>query len=102
MVKTPSFHEGITSSNLVRGTKSNKMETTNCIRCGDNMPLLRLTKYGYKNCINCSTVQRVGGVPITNHKTGNTIQVVDKSVADNIIRLSARKGYGVCSGMKHN
>ena len=78
------------------------METIACIKCGGDMPILRLEKYGYRNCVKCSNVQRVGGVPITNHKTGNTIQVVDKSTADNIIRLSQRKGYGVCSGMKHN
>lgn len=73
-----------------------------CTKCGQDMPLLRKVRYGYNHCVQCSTVQRVGGVPITNHKTGNTIQVVDKDVADNIIRLSSRKGYGVCSGMKHN
>lgn len=73
-----------------------------CVKCGQDMPELRLTKYGYKCCIKCSNVERVGGVPITNHKTGNTIQVVPKDVADNIIRLAQRKGYGVCSGMKHN
>jgi hypothetical protein len=78
------------------------MDKINCIKCGQAMPSLRLTKYGYKHCVACSTIERVGGVPITNHKTGNTIQVVDKDVADNIIRLSSRKGYGVCSGMRHN
>ena len=83
-------------------TQDINMEKIPCIKCGGDMPLLRLTKFGYKNCVNCSTVQRVGGVPITNHKTGNTIQVVDKDTADNIIRLSQRKGYGVCSGMRHN
>ncbi len=25
-----------------------------------------------------------------------------KEVAENFIRLNQRKGYGVCSGMKHN
>ena len=78
------------------------MEMTTCTKCSSAMPLLRLTKFGYKHCVNCSSVQRVGGVPITNHKTGNTIQVVDKDVAENIIRLSKRSGYGVCRGMKHN
>lgn len=78
------------------------LEMTECIICRQKMPLLRLTKYGYKSCVNCSTVERVGGVPITNHKTGNTIQVVEKHIADNFIRLNQRKGYGVCSGMKHN
>lgn len=79
-----------------------KLEMIPCVKCGGNMPELRLTKYGYHHCIKCSNVEMVGGVPITNHKTGNTIQVVSKEVADNIIRLAQRKGYGVCSGMKHN
>ena len=79
-----------------------KLEMIKCTRCGGKMPKLRLAKYGYKNCVNCSTVEKVGGVPITNHKTGNTLQVVPKDIADNIIRLAARQGYGVMKGMKHN
>jgi hypothetical protein len=44
----------------------------------------------------------MGGVAIANHKTGNEIQIVPMEVANNLNRLAARKGYGVCSGMKHN
>ena len=36
------------------------------------------------------------------HIEGNTIQIVPKEVAENLIRLSQRQGYGVCKGMKHN
>lgn len=79
-----------------------QLEQMSCANCGSNMPVLRFTKYGYKSCIRCSTTERVGGVPITNHKTGNTIQIVPKAVAENLIRLSQRQGYGVCKGMKHN
>ena len=75
---------------------------TLCTKCGGEMPLLRFSKYGYKHCVGCSSVERVGGVPITNHKTGNTIQIVPKEIAENLIRLAARSGYGVCKGMKHN
>jgi len=77
-----------------------KLEMMGCIKCGNDMPVLRFAKYGYRSCVNCSTT--VGGVPITNHKTGNTIQIVPKDVAENLIRLSQRQGYGVCKGMKHN
>jgi hypothetical protein len=77
-----------------------KLEMTNCIKCGGKMPLLRLVKYGYKNCVNCSSVERVGGVPITNHKTGNTIQVVPMEMATRINKAAQRQGYGVCKGMK--
>jgi hypothetical protein len=78
------------------------LEMTNCTKCGDHMPLLRLIRYGYKACVNCSTVQRVGGVQIANHKTGNEIQVLPMDVANNLNRLAARSGYGVMKGMKHN
>jgi hypothetical protein len=78
------------------------LEMTICTKCMGQMPLLRLAKYGYKHCVNCSTTEKVGGVPITNHKTGNSIQIVPMEVAKNINRLAARSGYGVCKGMKHN
>ena len=78
------------------------LELMSCIKCGGDMPLLRFAKYGYRSCTNCSTTERVGGVPITNHKTGNTIQIVPKHIAENLIRLSQRQGYGVCKGMKYN
>jgi len=79
-----------------------KLEMMPCVKCGKDMPKLRFIKYGYKHCVNCSSVEKVGGVPITNHKTGNTIQVVPMEVANNINRLAQRSGYGVCKGMKHN
>ena len=79
-----------------------KLEMTQCIKCGDDMPLLRVVKYGYKSCVNCSSVQKVGGVAIANHKTGNEIQIMPKEDADRLYRLSQRSGYGVCNGMKHN
>jgi ssDNA-binding Zn-finger/Zn-ribbon topoisomerase 1 len=79
-----------------------KLEMTNCIKCGGEMPLLRLVKYGYKHCVNCSSVERVGGVAIANHKTGNEIQIMPMEDAERLYRLSQRSGYGVCKGMKHN
>ena len=66
------------------------------------MPLLRLTKYGYRHCVNCSSVERVGGVAIANHKTGNEIQIMPMEDARRLYKLSQRQGYGVCKGMKHN
>lgn len=77
-----------------------KLEMTACTKCGGDMPLLRKVKYGYKFCVNCSTVQRVGGVKIANHKTGNEIQVVPMEDAIRLNNLAARQGYGVCKGMK--
>ena len=79
-----------------------KLKMIQCTKCGGKMPELRLIKYGYRHCVNCSTTERVGGVAIANHKTGNEIQILPMDVANNINRLAARSGYGVCKGMKHN
>jgi len=70
-------------------------------KCKNIIPDGRV-ELGYKTCVNCSTAEPYGCVGISNHKTGNTIQIMPKAMADNINRLSARKGYGVMAGMKHN
>ena len=57
-----------------------KLKMIGCKKCGGEMPELRYTKYGYTNLVNCSTVARVGGVAIANHKTGNEILSLDKEV----------------------
>ncbi len=82
---------------------SNIKQTTymNKCKCGIMIPEGRIN-LGYITCVNCSTTEQYGCVAISNHKTGNTIQVVSKQVADNINRLASRKGYGVMSGMKYS
>ena len=79
-----------------------KLEMISCIKCGNDMPLLRKVKYGYKSCVNCSTVQPVGGVQIANHKTGNEIQIMPMELANKMNDLASRQGYGVMTGMKSN
>ena len=76
------------------------MDKVKCTKCANDMPILRLTKYGYKHCVNCSTTPKVGCAPITNHKTGNTIQILPMELAVRITKASQRQGYGVCKGMK--
>ena len=78
------------------------LEMTLCTKCKGQMALLGLTKYGYRHCVNCSSVERVGGVAIANHKTGNEIQIMPMEDAQRLYKLSQRQGYGVCKGMKHN
>lgn len=43
-----------------------------CACCGEDMPKLRLTQYGYKDCVNCSTVEAYRAVTITNGSGDNT------------------------------
>ena len=87
--------------NIMRNT-TKKFKMIKCIKCNGDMPELRLLKFGYRNCVNCSTVERVGGVAIANHKTGNEIQIMPAKDAARLYKLSQRQGYGVCKGMKHN
>ena len=42
-----------------------KLKMISCIKCKEDMPELRLTQYGYKVCVNCSTVSTKRGIPIT-------------------------------------
>ncbi len=35
----------------------NNITYIDCIVCNQPMPELRLTKFGYKNCVNCSTTK---------------------------------------------
>jgi hypothetical protein len=72
----------------------------NCSRCSQGFPELRLIKYGFTYCLRCSTTQKVGGVNIANHKTGNEIQILPIEIANRFYKLSQRQGYGVCKGMK--
>ena len=50
-----------------------------CIKCGEDMPELRLTKFGYEVCFNCSTTGAYRAVSTINgvgDHTWNDIQIV--------------------------
>jgi hypothetical protein len=68
-------------------------------KCGNIIPEARIG-LGYKECVNCSTVEAVGCIDIVYHKTGNTIQITDKETAEKMRQLSRRTGFGTLRGMK--
>ena len=50
-----------------------------CISCGEDMPELRVTMYGYKVCVNCSTIGAYKAVSTINGEgdhTWNDIQIM--------------------------
>ena len=49
---------------------------------------------------NCSTTQSYSCIAITNHKTGNNIQIVDQDTAAAFRKATQRKGYGIMAGLK--
>ena len=70
-----------------------------CVKCKSNIPQVRVD-LGYRECVDCSSVEQVGCVDITYHKTGNTIQVMDKQTAAKVNKLSQRAGYGIMRGLR--
>tara|TARA_R110000787_G_scaffold240999_1_gene347233 strand:- start:1343 stop:1594 length:252 start_codon:yes stop_codon:yes gene_type:complete len=67
----------------------NEMKMIKCSKCSEDMPELRLTKFGYKCCVNCSTEKPKVAVSITGGSgdhTYNTIQVVTSEQYDSIKR----------------
>jgi len=59
-------------------------------RCGKKVHPVRL-ELGYKTCVNHSTTQTYSYVPIIEHKTGNTIQIVSQEVSASVHRAWRRK-----------
>ena len=67
------------------------MKMIKCIKCKENMPELRLSKFGYKVCVNCSTTgayKAVSTVNGTGDHTWNDIQIV---TADQAAMLEKQK-----------
>ena len=59
-------------------------------KCGKIVHPIRL-KLGYNTCVDHSTVQTYSYVPIIEHKTGNTIQIVSQEVSASVHRAWRRK-----------
>ena len=62
-------------------------------KCGNDIHPVRI-KYGYNNCVACSTIEKYGCAPVINHKTGNSIQILSRADAKRIAKLTRRRGYG--------
>ena len=62
-------------------------------KCNKLIPNGRL-RLGFKVCISCSWFEAYGCAPLINHKTGNSIQIMSKSDADKIAKMTQRRGYG--------
>ena len=73
-----------------------------CIKCGEDMPELRKTQYGYKFCVKCSTVESVVGKTMTygsGDHTWNDIQIMDADEAE-IYRKMVENGKKIMRDAK--
>ena len=62
-------------------------------KCKNIIPNGRV-RLGFRVCVTCSSVEAYGCAPLINHKTGNSIQIMSKSDADKIAKMTQRRGYG--------
>jgi hypothetical protein len=69
----------------------------NCKSCTNVLPRKRV-ELGFKHCVDCSTTETYGTIDIVYHKTGNTVEHVDKATADKVNKLSRRSGFGSSLG----
>ena len=77
----------------MRGSNPLSRSMNNKCKCGNEIHPVRI-KYGYSNCVACSTVEKYGCAPVINHKTGNSIEILSRADAERIAKLTRRKGYG--------
>ena len=81
----------------------NNMKMIKCIKCKEDMPELRLTKFGYKVCVNCSTMgayKAVSTVNGTGDHTWNDIQIMTADQAEKILTLKNSKGFDSYSSIE--
>lgn len=69
-----------------------------CTKCKNSIPERR-ANLGYKECTSCSTVESYSCIDVVYHKTGNTLEIVDKETAARINKLARRSGFGVMRGI---
>ena len=81
----------------------NNMKMIKCIKFEENMPELRLTKFGYKVCVNCSTTgayQAVSTVNGTGDHTWNGIQIMTADQAEKLSKQPKSKGFDSYSSIE--
>jgi len=68
-----------------------------CKSCSKEIPSKRI-ELGFKHCVDCSTVEAYGTIDIVYHKTGNTVEHVDKETANHVNKMARRSGFGSSLG----
>lgn len=70
------------------------MQKVTCKKCNSDMPKARFD-LGYRDCVQCSTVEPYGHVHILSSKTADTIQVLPADVAERANRYAQRNSNGM-------
>jgi|TARA_B110000908_G_C9826727_1_gene259563 hypothetical protein len=79
------------------------MKMIECIKCKENMPELRLSKFGYRVCVNCSTTgayKAVSTVNGTGDHTWNDIQIMTSDQAEMLEKRNSSKLFDSYSSIE--
>ena len=79
------------------------MKMIKCIKCRENMPELRLTKFGYEVCVNCSTTGAYKAVSTVNgvgDHTWNDIQIMTSNQAEMLEKQNSSKLFDSYSSIE--
>jgi hypothetical protein len=79
------------------------MKMIECIKCKENMPELRLSKFGYRVCVNCSTTgayKTVSTVNGTGDHTWNDIQIMTSDQAEMLEKRNSSKLFDSYSSIE--
>ena len=75
---------------------SKRMKMIPCSQCGSPMPELRLTKYGYDFCVNCSTIGAKRGIPVMrgsgDHTWTETIIMEEDQYQEYVVASALERG----------
>mgnify|MGYP001546538067 CR=1 FL=1 len=70
------------------------MEMIPCLKCKEPMPKIRLEKFGYKVCCNCSTIQARKAINVrggSGDHTWNDIQIVSSTEYESYIKYNSEE-----------
>ena len=79
------------------------MKMIECIKCKENMPELRLSKFGYRVCVNCSTTgtyKAVSTINGTGDHTWNDIQIMTSDQAEMLEKRNSSKLFDSYSSIE--
>ena len=79
-----------------------KMEMIKCLKCEKDMPKLRLEKFGYKVCVDCSNVSAYKAVNTTHGTGDHTWNDIAIMTEDQLKKLNSNKSSDYIDELEEN
>ena len=79
-----------------------KMEMIKCLKCEKDMPKLRLEKFGYKVCVDCSNISAYKAVNTTHGTGDHTWNDIAIMTEDQLKKLNNNKSSDYIDELEEN